>query len=601
VVAAKEISAGRMPPNAAIQGVLSTARQTIETEKAANPTLAQGEAATKLQNVIAATQQHIQEKNADEKYQRFVEHTAGAAQTGTNVGGQAVAAAKGPADQTARQMPPMGQLVRTLASSQEFRATLLGVWNWLQQMFAGVISAPNSAEAMKSAVKGEPVNAAAAQEGEALWQNFVGFIRVLGSHPDYQRAVEGLFGFIDMMSDAVPEGVSTADTDLAKAQSRQVFTDARAIIEELAGGYSMTTIIEQARSIRSLVKADQRIQFLLRDSREFVEAALRQPTLLESDAEIARGRGLLRQATAISKEYKDSIFVRQFFANVSALLSAIRTDPSNQRLAAAFKDFGTAFVSKNPETGLPEVNATSINEMRQLLIPLVMEQLRSVSISTIEGSNDTYDFKFDGIVLAANDIAPDRIRVKYDNDLEFDFRTLSVADAKRSDLTIYFEGMRTRLDNVRFWYQRKSFPKISDEGVANVTLDGDGMDLKFRVHVAPTAPYFHVQRVDCDIDRMKMKIVEAKHSALDKIVTSVFSGAIRKRVELAIEQRLAIVLQRVEAALNRLAAKASDAATTATKSAPGIVEKVMQAAASTSANTAPASSVGSANTAGYAN
>lgn len=392
----------------------------------------------------------------------------------------------------------------------------------------------------------------------------------------------------------MPQAAANAPLDAAKVQSRQVFNDAREIIEELAGGYSMATILEQARTIRSVIAADQRIQLILVDARQFVEGVLRQPAMLDNPAEMARGRSLMQQATCLTREYKDSIFMRQFFGNVTALLGAIRNDPSNKRLAAAYRDLGAAIVTTNPQTGATEVNTQALSELRQLLIPLVMEQLRSVPISTIQGSNETYDFKLDGIILAANDIAPDRVRVKYDNDMEFDFRYLSLADTRRSDLTIHLEGMRTRLDNVHFWYQRKSFPKISDEGLANISLEGDGLDLKFRVRVAPSMPYFHVSKVDCDIDRMKIRILEAKHSALDKIVTSVFSGAIRKRVEVAIEERLAATLQRVEEMMNRLAAQTGQAVQKGRGAAPDIVSKVAHAIApgtSTSSSNAPLTGV----------
>lgn len=392
----------------------------------------------------------------------------------------------------------------------------------------------------------------------------------------------------------MPQAAANAPLDTAKAQSRQVFNDAREIIEELAGGYSMATILEQARTIRSVIAADQRIQLILVEARQFVEGVLRQPAMLDNPTEMARGRSLMQQATCLTREYKDSIFMRQFFGNVTALLGAVRNDPSNKRLAAAYRDLGAAIVTTNPQTGATEVNTQALTELRQLLIPLVMEQLRSVPISTIQGSNETYDFKLDGIILAANDIAPDRVRIKYDNDMEFDFRSLSLADTRRSDLTIHLEGMRTRLDNVRFWYQRKSFPKISDEGVANISLEGDGLDLKFRVRVAPSMPYFHVSKVDCDIDRMKIRILEAKHSALDKIVTSVFSGAIRKRVEVAIEERLAVTLQRVEEVMNRLAAQTGQVVQKGRGAAPDLVSKVAHAIApgtSTSSSSAPLTGV----------
>jgi len=522
----------------------------------------------------------LAEKNADEKYQRFVAHSAQAATTGAAVGGQTLSAASGPAIQTTQNLPPMGQFLRTLASSSEFRTTLSSVWSWLQHVLAGTLTAPTSApntSVIASALAGNAPNEGAADAQDAMWHNFSQFIRVLGGHPDYQRAIEGLFMFIEQMSDTVPQAAANAPLDAAKAQSRQMFHDAREIIEELAGGYSMATILDQARTIRSVISADQRIQLVLVEARQFVEGVLRQPAMLDNPAEIARGRSLMQQATCLTREYKDSIFMRQFFGNVTALLGAVRNDPSNKRLAAAYRDFGAAIITTNPQTGATEVNTQALSELRQLLIPLVMEQLRSVPISTIQGSNETYDFKLDGIILAANDIAPDRVRVKYDNDMEFDFRSLSLADTRRSDLTIHLEGMRTRLDNVRFWYQRKSFPKISDEGVANISLAGDGLDLKFRVRVAPTMPYFHVSKVDCDIDRMKIRILEAKHAALDKIVTSVFSGAIRKRVEVVIEERLAVTLQRVEEVMNRLAAQTGQVVQKGRGAAPDLVSKVAHA------------------------
>lgn len=202
VVAAKEIAAGRMPPNAAIQDVLTTARQTIEAEKAVNPALAQGVTANKLENAILATQSHLAEKNADEKYQRFVAHSAQAATTGAAVGGQTLSAAGGPAVQSTQNLPPMGQFLRTLASSAEFRTTLSSAWTWLQHVLAGTLTAPTSApktSVLTSALAGNAPNEGAANAQDAMWLNFSQFIRVLGSHPDYQRAIEGLFMFIEQM------------------------------------------------------------------------------------------------------------------------------------------------------------------------------------------------------------------------------------------------------------------------------------------------------------------------------------------------------------------------------------------------------------------
>jgi hypothetical protein len=81
-------------------------------------------------------------------------------------------------------------------------------------------------------------------------------------------------------------------------------------------------------------------------------------------------------------------------------------------------------------------------------------------------------------------------------------------------------------------------PKIEDNGVADVDISqGTGLSLKivWKLKSSAGSPYqLSLLKCKCNIDRLSITVRSARHSILDKLVTKLFAGTIKRQVANAI-------------------------------------------------------------------
>jgi hypothetical protein len=67
--------------------------------------------------------------------------------------------------------------------------------------------------------------------------------------------------------------------------------------------------------------------------------------------------------------------------------------------------------------------------------------------------------------------------------------------------------------DVRFWYHRKSIPKLSDSGLLDVATPGEGIQINIELSLTPwnAARVFHIVHSKAHINDFDMKIHEAYH------------------------------------------------------------------------------------------
>jgi hypothetical protein len=371
-----------------------------------------------------------------------------------------------------------------------------------------------------------------------------------------------------------------------------LFDELRAILEELAGGVSMQPIIEQVRSLYSLSRNDARLQTFLIEVRQYLTRVLNEPAVIERDAEVQMGRSLLHRGTGFAMEYRDSAFVRQLVRNVEQFIEAIRSDPTNARLARALRELGSELYTEGSD-GKRVINTEALSQLRTLLVPMVLDQLNYIPIPLVEGKSDdgTYDYRFENIVLSGYDIAPDHVRMRYDNDMDFNFKDLSM-DKNKQAMYIKIQNIKLNVKDVKFWFRRNSVPHVEDAGLANVLVGGDGMSVSLHMKLSTVQPYFATSHIRCHIDTMKVRITEAKHQHLMNMATTLFGGVIRKRTERAIEEKLAEIMVQVEAMLNRLGDQARAGAHQVSAQTKESVMPAISSAVHKAINTAQSSTTG---------
>lgn len=521
--AARTLQTGQLPDNSHLTSVIDKANQALLSNS--GNTMAQKTAA-----VLESTKAFLNEKNQNSELQNLYQHglEAGSATSGAARG---VASGMQGTGTHLRSNLPSRTFLKELATSSEFRSLLMQAIQWVRTNFIQRSEGQSSTSMQQQ-----------------IWDQYRQFVRVLASKPEYYQAINGFYDVLyelrTNMRSQLPEAQSSL-RDPAKAAA----IDARAFLENLAGGYSLEPVINDLRAIADYMKTDARLSMYLREARDFLESCIRNPTLMEQDATFSRAQGLYQQGMSFGREYKESTFMRDLFTQVQSFMQAIRNDPTNQRLAADLRSLAAEFITTAPD-GTQRLNTDAISQIRQMLVPLIVEQLDVVPIPRIEGHNESMQWSFDNLVFHGYDVLPDHIGFKYDNDMDFNFRDLSVNKA-RQHLLIRIRNMNLHMRDVHFWFKRTATPKIEDEGRADVHLRGKGLNLDIRVWVNPTAPFFQVYDVDCRINRLKIKILEARHEFLLNTVTTVLSPIIRRRVEHAVEDKLRQMLVKVEAVMNR--------------------------------------------------
>jgi len=167
------------------------------------------------------------------------------------------------------------------------------------------------------------------------------------------------------------------------------------------------------------------------------------------------------------------------------------------------------------------------------MLPVIMKQLESVPVARVEGTGPKYDFVLDNIKFSGYDILPEHVRLFLDTKIDINLKEGPKNDTTKAVLTFEIKNVKTHLKDLYFAYRRKTFPKIEDEGVADVDITG-GTDLKLQwiIKAKGEQPLvLRVNRADCDISGLKIHIKEAKHSFLDKMASPMMSGYVCKKIE----------------------------------------------------------------------
>jgi len=237
----------------------------------------------------------------------------------------------------------------------------------------------------------------------------------------------------------------------------------------------------------------------------------------------------------------------------NVLLYNIKNDSTTNKFGEKIKKLAQDFALN--KQGQPDlfVLEDSIIQMKNLLVPLVKDQLANIKIGKIEFHNETYDVKIEDIGFSGSFI-PEQIDFHLRNDSHLDTSDSS-KDTMRNILQFSVSNIKPEFRNFKFYYRRKTFPKIEDWGVADLLLSGSGAAIQITWALLAKGgqnPVARLSEVNCTIDKLEFHISgkETHHDVLDKLMLPFVSGAIKNKVSGSIEDLLKAKLGEVNARLN---------------------------------------------------
>jgi len=266
----------------------------------------------------------------------------------------------------------------------------------------------------------------------------------------------------------------------------------------------------------------------------FIRNSVTNPESLDEDAAVRKAEKLIDLARAAFNDPRYDFLVHRILAESREILNCIQYDPATEKLTSSLTTFARDFVSN--WKGQPSIGALSdsMQGFREVLLPVIVEQLQRIPVARIEGASKAYDYVLDNIHFSAYDILPEHVKLELYSKVDVAIKEGPHTDKAKAKLELELKHIKTHIEKLRFAYRRKEFPKIEDEGVADIDISGCGTNiyLYWKIVTGKEVPLrFVMKDVRCKIDNMKITIKEAKHSVLDAVMMKLWNKRMKKILE----------------------------------------------------------------------
>lgn len=175
------------------------------------------------------------------------------------------------------------------------------------------------------------------------------------------------------------------------------------------------------------------------------------------------------------------------------------------------------------------------------LLPAFIDEIKYIPIPRIEYSDPQFDIVIENLILSGDTLLPNLVETKIDSFNSFSLKTDTESKPGHQSLFVRMNEIQADISDVVFFYKKKTgFPKLSDRGVASVTIGGKGISVAVRVQSVTDNPAktFKVSYCKCNVNNIKIKINDSNHDMLYKTIRPLVIGQIRKQIARGIEGKI---------------------------------------------------------------
>jgi hypothetical protein len=384
------------------------------------------------------------------------------------------------------------------------------------------------------------------EELETLLDEWQRVMVVLAQQPTYREGISRLFTLFDMFRysskhDVIPGGIKT-ETHVRRAQLET---------EELVASFAGRETFDQWKfNLQKLIELfENRSEWnqYLTELRNFI-LSTRSEEEVRSDQFKQESKNLANRARELVQQLKDENEVDNFLKSSEELMENIKNDEYVKllRQQAGIISSDISFVDTE---GKVQVDFDMLSKLQSVLLPVLAEYFKYIPLPRIERFDSKREFWLDNITLCGYDIIPENIHFHLESESDLSMKSLETRGHTR--LVIRLEKFRTELKNMKFFYKKKTFPELMDNGIVSFRIGGDGAKLtlvfnieKFSNDAQPhlTEGYadFRIRNMDIDFDKDTLT-----HDVLVPMITNLSKMDIQHEIERVVEQSLTSVIQKL--------------------------------------------------------
>ncbi|KAH0536634.1 hypothetical protein FGG08_006502 [Glutinoglossum americanum] len=408
-----------------------------------------------------------------------------------------------------------------------------------------------------------------------IWRLKKMVIEVQG-HGDYQRAIETLLSLAEIYAGHGRNLRQQGQSSLKGAHEDDHLTaaeaDLKVLIERFANSTSVGDLFDAINNIYRDADRDPELKNWFKKLDTHIRRCLQEQGFIMQDSAnnqwndiYDRGQFLLRD------RYRDH--TNRIIDESRYLINQFAEDPQSKKFGEAlqklFSDLG------NDENGKPVFKKHLVKDLTSVIIPAIFENVRYVPVPRIEFSDHTMDAIVENLVIESDNLMPNVLEIRNDNYFKWGRKQIS---SKHTHSI-----MSKLVTDVSYYVKKGNFPPITDQGVADILLGGQGFSFKMKLSTVEKGRqcFFKVDKVDVDVKHLNIKLKQSNHKMLFSLFKPLLFRAVRPAIQKALEKQIKDAVHQLDSVVYRIhqeAGKASETVSDGPKNAPNIYSRYYNAA-----------------------
>ncbi|KAK3940348.1 hypothetical protein QBC46DRAFT_364132 [Diplogelasinospora grovesii] len=401
-------------------------------------------------------------------------------------------------------------------------------------------------------------------------------------HPEYQRAMQTL---LDLAEEYGSHANSLArggqgtvkDTRVGLAQAEG---DLKTLIERFANGTSTDDLWDSINTIYGDADRDEELRNWFKAMNRYIRRCLQEEGYILDDASTDEWNRLYDHGNYLLRN-KYRGHTDRVVDEIKFLADQFDQDPQNKAFANAmtklFTDLG------NDENGKPTFKPHLVKDLTEVIIPAIFESVAYIPVPRIEYTDHQIDAVVENLVLESDNFMPNVLEIASENYMRFGRK--KVANKSKHAIDVKVAGIQMDLRDVSYYVKRKEgFPSITDTGVANFLLEGDGFTFRMKLSTADEHDkqnFFKVDKVDVDVKNLKIKLIKSNHKLLFNLVKPILLKVMRPVLQKVLEKLIRDRVNQLDRMVYQVKQEADRSVQEAAENpenAPNIYSRYVQAA-----------------------
>jgi len=415
---------------------------------------------------------------------------------------------------------------------------------------------------------------------QSIWRLKKMMVEIQG-HSDYQQAITTLLNLAETYGGHA-NTLSNQGAGTVKGtfnDNKATLTKIKTLIERFANSTSTDDFFDALNQIYRDADNDPELRGFFKDADKFIRKCLQEQGFVLQDQANTEWNQLYDRGQFLLRERYRS-HTDRLLDEVKFIGNQFDEDPQNRAFGDAvqklFLDLG------NDENGKPKFKKHLIKDLTEIIIPGIFENTRYVPIPRIEVSDPMVDVVVENLVIESNNLFPNVMEFGSDNYFRLGRR--QVSNKHDNKVMISASGIQCDLRDVAYYIKKKQgFPSITDKGVMDIILGGEGFSFKIaarNAHKKDRTKFVVVDKVDVQVKNLQIKIKQSNHKLLFGIAKPLLLKVMRPAIQKVIEKQIRDAFEQGDAyawSIHQEAQKGIKAAQNDPENAPAIYSHYVNA------------------------